>query len=254
MRDLHEPILLSDVLDHMREHRKRAGDFGYLLGVNTDPKTMKSNKKGQYLTAIMYLQPGVNMCRWASPGCLAGCLNKAGNPVYAKGKERARKARTALFRQDPVAFLARLVKELEAFRKKCARLGVKPAVRLNGTSDIPWERVAPWLFDDLFSDFRFYDYTKGFDRLGKTPANYWLTFSRSEGNDFEVGCALARGHHVAVVIAGKKHRPVDRWNSFATEDGDADDLLFLRDNPVQVLVPKGPARRDTSGFVVHQLA
>jgi len=249
MRDLHEYVPMSAVVEYLANNRKRAGDFGYLLGVNTDPKTMKSNKKGQYLTAIMYMQPGVNMCKWASPGCLAGCLNKAGNPVYAKGKEKARKARTALFRDEPVAFLARLVKELRAFRKKCAKLGVQPAVRLNGTSDIPWERVAGWLFD-MFSDFRFYDYTKGFDRLGKVPANYWLTFSRSEGNDFEVGLALARGHHVAVVIAGKKHKPVAAWRGWETEDGDADDLLFMRDNPVQVLVPKGPARKDTSGFVI----
>jgi hypothetical protein len=102
----------------------------------------------------------------------------------------------------------------------------------------------------MFPGVQFYDYTKRFDRLGKTPSNYWLTFSRSEENDFLCGMALARGYHVSVVIDCKKHNPPAEWRGFATNDGDADDLLFLRDNPVEVLAPKGKARKDTSGFVI----
>jgi hypothetical protein len=254
MRDVHERLYVKDpawlpVFYSKEEQGYGRDGFGYLLGVGIDPKTEKSNKKGVYRTAIMYLQPGKQACKWASRGCLKGCLNTAGNPVYAKGKRLARRRRWKLFVENPLAFMARLITELRAFERKCKRDGVKPAVRLNGTSDLPWEKIAPWLFE-MFPRIMFYDYTKGYERLGHTPTNYWLTLSRSEENDFEVGAALSRGFHVAIVLKGE--RPAD-WHGWPTEDGDADDLLFLRRGKVQVLKPKGKARQDRTGFVLHQL-
>ena len=237
-----------DVLDAMPT-AATAGGFTALITVGDNPKTAKSDKQGHYLTAIMYLAPSRTMCPAASKGCLASCLNTAGNPVYLRGKLRARGNRTKLFREQPAVFLARLVIELTRHVERCERLGVKPAVRLNGTSDVAWERVAPRLFD-MFPSVQFYDYSKRFDRMGKTPSNYWLTFSRSEENDFLCGLALARGHHVSVVQAFKKHQPPATWRGYSVDDGDADDLLFSRQHQVQLLVPKGKARKDTSGFVI----
>jgi hypothetical protein len=52
-----------------------------LLGVNTNYKTIKSEKVG-VLTGIIYMSPynlsGKNVCPGASKGCAAACLNTAG--------------------------------------------------------------------------------------------------------------------------------------------------------------------------------
>lgn len=245
----HRAVPFSDVLRAF-PNAKDHGKFKLLLDEKSNPKTAKSNRKGEYLTAIMHLHPGRHMCEWASKGCLAACLNTAGVPFQLKGKLRARKARTQLYRCDPAKFLARLTWELFKFTARCKRLGRKPAVRLNGTSDVPWEVVAPWLFQ-LFPNVQFYDYTKSAHRLGSTPANYDLTLSRSECNDTDVYAALRAGHKVAVVSRGAEDKPGE-WRGFPAEDGDEDDLLFERNaGYVQLLKPKGRARHDKSGFVAE---
>lgn len=225
--------------------------FSYLLSVGVDPKTEKSNKLGKYLTAIQYLSPG-GTCPFASPGCLAACLHTAGNPVYLAGKLRARQARTDLYRKDKATYYQLLCQELDAFVRKCKKKGLKPAVRLNGTSDLKWEKVFPELFKK-YKNIQFYDYSKRPDRTN-LPKNYDITFSRSEENDFSVGMVLARGGRVAVVVGLtpgklKKNTPAD-WRGYDAENGDAHDLTFLRPkNCVLLLAAKGDARKDTSGFV-----
>ena len=70
------------------------------------------------------------------------------------------------------------------------------AVRPNVLSDIPWERVYSDMFE-TFYDVQFYDYTKRPNRV--VPANYDLTFSRSETNEqialeqYERGLKYRRG-------------------------------------------------------------
>jgi len=224
--------------------------FSSLFTIDRDPKTRKSNKKGVYRTAIMYLLPGKVVCPDASPGCLKGCLNTAGIPYQLKGKLRARRGRVELLRTDPELFMARLLVELQRLMRQCRRLGVKPAVRLNGTSDIPWEKIVPWLFSE-WRDVQFYDYTKTLDRVWSVPANYWLTLSRSETNDAEVRNALLAGYTVAVVVDKEAYKEMpESWGIYDTCDGDADDLIFLREKPVQLLKAKGKARTDDTGFVL----
>lgn len=242
-----QPITYEQMLAAMPIARKHYG-FGKLLSVDDDPKTAKSNKGGVYLTAIVYLWPGL-LCQWATTSCLQVCLNTAGEKCRWPLKKKARVARKELLVKQPAVFAAKIFLELTSFVARCKRLGVKPAVRLNGTSDVPWERIMPWLFK-LFPQVKFYDYTKGYERLGKTPRNYWLTLSRSEANSFEVGAALARGHHVAVIMQDAKKQQPNTWGGYKTDDGDQDDLIFTRKGQVQLLSPKGKARKDTSGFVV----
>ena len=109
-----------------------------------------------------------------------------------------------------------------------------------------------------FPHIRFYDYTKNPARIrvflaGRLPANYSLTFSRSECNG-ETALELARaGANVAVVFSCK--RPEDlpaKWAGRRVIDGDLHDLRFLDGRGRIVgLRAKGPARRDDSGFVVQ---
>jgi hypothetical protein len=232
--------------------------FGYLLSVDSDPKTAKSNKAGVgYFTAIVYLAPamesGYQVCASAKE-CIVGCLHKAGNPIYFPAKEKARIARTRFFFEHRAEFYALLRHEIQAFVRKCNRLGLSPAIRLNGTSDIVWERVAPWLFDE-FADVTFYDYTKHVKRLRsewRMPSNYSLTFSRQASNEGEIASIIQAFGNVAVVFRSKALPQF--WHGIPVINGDKTDLRFLDPKGVIVgLSAKGPAKKDTSGFVVESV-
>jgi hypothetical protein len=234
-----------------------------ILSVGNDAKTVKGEKLG-YLTGIQYLAPAMNsgfvdLCKYKSAGCEIACLFTAGRGVFAS-VQSARVERTRRFVYDKAAYMAALVTETEALVRKAARQSLIPAVRLNGTSDIPWERV-PVTVDGvryvnimaLFPTVQFYDYTKYPMHTRPTlPANYHLTMSRSETNERDALQALAAGRNAAVVFAVKRGQPLPAtWHGWPVIDGDLSDVRF--DDPVGVVVGlrgKGQARNDTSDFVV----
>jgi hypothetical protein len=131
--------------------------------------------------------------------------------------------------------------------------------RLNGTSDVMWERIAVEVdgkrFDNImlaFPDVQFYDYTKIPMRYRKSlPANYHLTFSQSEDNASDVAEALALGVNVAVVFDKAENIPAT-YKGRSVLDGDATDLRFtdVAGGHIVGLYAKGKAKRDRSGFVV----
>ena len=131
-----------------------------------------------------------------------------------------------------------------------------PCVRLNGTSDLPWERIA--VNDNgqtilaLFPDVQFYDYTKVPNRRN-LPANYHLTFSLAESNLSDATSELANGRSVAVVF---RHKALpESYLGHKVVNGDETDLRFLDASAVIVgLYAKGRAKRDTSGFVKENVA
>lgn len=232
-----------------------------VLSCGSDPKTVKGEKYG-YLTAILYLAPaglsGHQVCPKRSAGCEAGCLHTAGNRALLRHKEKARIARTKCLFEAPELFATVLAGELRNFHRRAARLGVRPAVRLNGTSDIAWEKKLPGIFTS-YPDTRCYDYTKVAARLRPgwgLPPNYHLTFSRHEANTQEVDQVLRWGGNVAVVVGdcgiSAHPRPLPRsWAGRPVVDGDLHDLRFL-DPPgsVVLLRAKGEARKDKTGFVI----
>lgn len=233
--------------------------FSYLISSGNNPKTIKSDLGGVYLTAILNLEPGApNICPWATEACIDDCLHTSGNPAYLKGKIRARRARTELFLNDRKEFLRRLYVELARHVRKAERLGVLPAVRLNGTSDLQWEVIAPELFG-IFDTVTFYDYTKGAHRLSaewrarRMPPNYDLTLSHSGANWHKCERALSAGGRVAVVFGGigrTKSLPTS-WRGWPVHDGDVTDLTFTRPAGILGLRAKGKARNDKgSGFVI----
>lgn len=194
---------------HAAKRFAKQNGINYLLAVDQDPKTAKSNRLGVgYLTAIQYLAParvsGHDVCQSASDGCTTACLHTAGMPFIQQAKNKARIARTRFYFEHRQDYFRCLYAEVVGFTAKCKGLGLKPAVRLNGTSDIVWEKVAPWLFE-VFPSVQFYDYTKHERRMlggWKLPKNYHLTFSRSETNGEAVARVLADnpGAKVAVVF------------------------------------------------------
>jgi hypothetical protein len=235
--------------------------IGNLIRAGGDAKTVKGNGSG-YLTAIMYMTPyktlGRNLCPMAeTAGCLDGCLNTAGRgAMNSVQKGRARKAEW--FIKDQAGFMAQLIKDCIRFVAYCDKRGIKPAIRLNGTTDVRWELIKHDglnLFE-IFPEIMFYDYTKIANRPLDIP-NYKLTFSYSEASAaYKKQCdiALKRGMNIAVVFRDKESIP-ESFLGLPTIDGDKTDLRFL--DPLQSIVAlyaKGKARKDQSGFVIDKVA
>ena len=214
-------------------------------------KTTKGEKL-DILTGILYLAPakisGYEVCPQRSIGCTEACLYTAGMGIFSN-VQKARINKTKMFFEDRVEFLKILRKDIAALEKKATKLGMKPAVRLNGTSDINWVRFN--LMKD-FSNVQFYDYTKVVKQLTKNIPNYNITFSRNESNDADCLEALQKGFNVAVVFNTKKGEELPvRWFNHPVVDGDETDVRFL-DNSGSIvgLRAKGEARKDKSGFVI----
>ena len=239
-----------------------------LTAPTANPKVAKNDKKG-VLTAPLHLAPadlsGHNVCPMASAGCKAACLHTAGNPLYMAGKQRARIARTHLYFSDRASFMLQLHREIEAHMRKAKRMRMKPGIRLNATSDIPWHRVA-YVGPDgrkwanvmaAFPRVAFYDYTKRTPRKGDIiPPNYHLTFSLAEDNDKAAQDALLRGVNVAVVFDTKRGQPLPtHFMGQPVLDGDDHDFRPADGRyAVGVIVglrAKGQAIGDRSGFVRH---
>jgi hypothetical protein len=221
-------------------------------------KTRKGEKKG-FTTYGLHLAPaklsGFNVCKDASQGCAAACLNTAG-----RGKmtmvQTARIKKTLFFFQDKQGFLAELWQEAAKSIKSAARKNMTPCFRLNLTSDLPWEKIkfnGQSIFD-AFPSIQFYDYTKSPERMtaflaGQFPKNYHLTFSRSESNGQLAESFLASGGNVAMVF--RKSLP-SSYMGFEVVDGDETDLRFLDGKGKIVgLKEKGLAKKDETGFVLE---
>lgn len=215
----------------------------YDLLTTNNAKIIKGRDRG-FMVFGLHLSPG-RTCPWASPGCLKACLNTAGRGGISS-VQHARARKTQLWLQDRELFLEQLLADIHRARGDARRAGLEPAFRLNLTSDVRWEDFG---VPQSFGDVQFYDYTK--DPLRTTPANYHLTFSRSEEATNHVDARLwsARGGNVAVVFAGL---PPARFWGRPVVIGDTDDLRFL-DPPGSIIAlkAKGRAKRDVSGFVIR---
>jgi hypothetical protein len=213
---------------------------------------------------------GRNTCPHATEGCRAACLNTAGRGGIGLDDDglnmiqAARIQRTRFFHRDRARFMAQLVGEIARHEKRCAKADVRAAVRLNGTSDLPWERFAcerdgatfPHVFA-AFPNVTFYDYTKFPVRLRKIAGigNYSLTYSLAESNDAHAGDALRAGVNVAAVFDVRRSGDLPASFTIAGTaarviDGDETDLRFTDPRGVIVgLRAKGRAKSDRTGFV-----
>jgi hypothetical protein len=224
-----------------------------------NPKVMKGEKKG-YLSFVLHLAPadlsGKNTCPKATEGCKKACLNTAGRGgMFKKGEttntiQQARIRKTKYFFENREQFLADLENDIRLGSKQAQKKGMIPAFRLNGTSDISWEKYG---IIEKFPDVQFYDYTKILGRKVAHLPNYHLTFSAADGNDADVAAALQAGMNVATVFGLKKSEPMpETYNGRAVFNGDESDLRFLDPKGVVVgLYAKGKAKKDTSGFVKY---
>lgn len=201
-----------------------------LLSTN-NAKTIKGEKLG-YMTYILYMSPftanskGINVCSHASKGCSDSCLVGSGFGGMYENVNKGRLAKTEYFLNNRTEFLFQLKSEIEKAIKKNEGKAIV-TFRLNGTSDLPYEKYKVFegknIFE-VFPDVQFYDYTKNYLRFDKVlPENYHLTFSRSETNDDKAIELLKRGFNVAMVF----DKLPETYKGFEVINADTDDLRFL---------------------------
>jgi hypothetical protein len=90
-----------------------------------------------------------NGCRFATGGCIAGCLASAGHGGLSVSVTAARGRRTLAMVADPVTYARALVFAIAAQSQRAARAGLPLAVRLCGTDETPhFSRLAPFSVAD----------------------------------------------------------------------------------------------------------
>jgi len=221
-----------------------------------NPKIQKGTKLG-YLSFILHLAPatlsGKETCPKRTAGCTAACLNTAGRGgMFRKGEttntiQKARIRKTEYFFNDRDGFMKDLYNDIIKAKKFADKQGLIPVFRLNGTSDLSWEKYEVGttgmnLFQ-LFPTTQFYDYTKVLGRKVAQYPNYHLTFSKADGNDADVAEALLQGMSVVAVY--------DEIPA-GVPSADETDLRFLDPKGIMLgLKAKGRAKKDTTGFVIR---
>ena len=235
-----------------------------LLSIGNDAKTIKGQSIG-FLTGILYLAPsnlsGYQVCPLAKLAqCEAPCLNSAGRGAF-NSVQKARIAKTKAFFEHRIDFMADMVYSIRILERRARRENLTPLVRLNGTSDVEFEKI-PLTVDgieyanifEVFPHIDFYDYTKIPTRKN-IPSNYDLTFSYSGVKTFAPIVAKARLNNalsrIAVVFDKVENIP-NEFLGLNVIGGDNSDVRHTEPtNTIVALYAKGKAKNDLSGFVVR---
>ena len=228
-----------------KEQKKLLGSATY--------KMQKSNKY-DHISDILHLAPasigGVNICASSSPVCVNLCLNTSGRGQMTS-VQKSRLNKKYYFLADRLKFLNHLDREIKLSSERAKRKKLKYTVRLNGTSDLPFERYRLENGKNLMENnpnVQFIDYTKVTNRLfQKLPKNYSLTYSQAENNLDNVKKILKTKYNIATVFRKKLPK---KWLGRRVINGDKHDLRHLDPKKVVVgLIAKGRAIKNFNGFV-----
>lgn len=112
-----------------------------------------------YFTSVLYLAParlsGYEVCGGRSVECTRGCLShQSGHLAFHQAGSIFK---TWWFFSDKEDFQAAAIGELHNQMSKAKRKGFKFAIRMNGTSDIPFKKVYQWAQEN---NVQCYEYTK----------------------------------------------------------------------------------------------
>jgi hypothetical protein len=242
-----------------KEARKAYEDFaksrGFKSGGNMlieNGKTKKSSGEGVHtkgLSLAPHSASGLkdfDVCPRASKECRANCLGTeaGGNRQFPDSALASKVLKTHFLALHPHHAARLLDHEIGQHVKDAEKNGMKAGVRLNVTSDIPYEKFAKHLFE-RHPTAQFYDYTKIHKRVMDQskeghPSNYHLTLSHTgtghaESNDNHAINALNHGHVVAMVYQRGKGVPepthvkdVKTGTKYPIANGDDDDNTFDR--------------------------
>jgi len=206
-----------------------------LFPVLTQPKAnaklaKESDRTAPFSIYSLFLAPadssGHEMCLWRSQDCTNICLNCSGKgALFSVQQARIRKTQRLV--ETPHDFFWSLLCEMDKADKRDG-WGI-PVMRLNGTSDLPWDFIAPQLFTH-FKNWRFYDYTKSYRRaLTQESAAWDITLSYSGHNWDDCARVIQLGAaRVAMVFDVPRGKPLPAtYKGYRVIDGDKDDLRFL---------------------------
>lgn len=228
--------------DLSNKNRLLPVQYPVLSKPNSNTKLAKStDRTAGYLLHSLFLAPsgasGYNTCAWASDECISLCLNSAGRGAMQSVQD-ARIKKTKRMVESPRTFMKIMLSEMIIASRQAKKAGKSLAIRLNGTSDIPWEHCAPFLeafciggqyensskeINDL-TKFSLYDYTKSYNRVKDAPSWYDMTLSYSGYNWNECKKILdEKTSRVAMVF----HEEVpNEYEGYDVFNGDEDDYRF----------------------------
>lgn len=255
--DGEDPKITKKKLSEARRHFR---NFMYERGGHSasySGKITTTNKKTELSSGVGFKTLGIGMAPHASAGlegfdvcpnaseeCKKNCLGftVGGNKQYPEAALKRKILVTQYFTEHPEHAARLLSHEITTNEKAARRAGMKSGIRLNVTSDIPYEKMMPDAFWKRHSETQFYDYTKNAKTTKDLPENYFKGLSHTgtghtESNDKAAIEELNRGGVVAMVFQkpkGKK-RPypthvedVQTGKRWRIVNGDDDDNLFDR--------------------------
>lgn len=209
----------------------------------SEPGASAKSRKSVVPEYMLYLMPHklsgtVNMCPWSTPGCRKTCLVSAGRGAQPNVTQ-GRQVRTELLMNHPDAFFVILDDNLRVVRKRGGGW-----VRLNGTSDIPWEVVPSMVaLMEKYPDIQFADYTKATVDQRPSPAisNYQLARSVWPHRDdaFDIRDLLLAGERVSMVVDDPS-KVKDLPHVVMADD--TDEWLMGNGPALGLLKPKGKLR------------
>ncbi|URP22483.1 hypothetical protein SEA_TAQUARUS_87 [Mycobacterium phage Taquarus] len=198
------------------------------------------------------LSGGINLCPMASKGCAAACLSRSGQSGMP-AQQRAQAVRTAFLLSHPVEAGLLIGAEIRSALRRHGRINL----RLNTTSDIRWELIAPDMVSKLSqAGVLMYDYTAWSPRDRAESSEYSLTYSAKEPShtsDEYLQGILASGSNVAMPFTTRRGEALpEEWNGYRVIDGDESDER--RNDPRGVVVglrAKGHEwkKDNTAGFI-----
>lgn len=162
-------------------------------------------RAGRYRAIGLAMAPaaysGKDLCAWRTAGCTDACNGFWSGMNVTVSTRLALIGRAILFNWFRDLFLSKLRAELKNFSKLCRRSRVRPAVRLNVSTDVVYERMFPAIFVE-FDEIAFLDYTKALPKHRPTlPANYQLCHSFNERTTTaDVAAIVAAGRNVVIAF------------------------------------------------------
>ena len=239
-----------------------SGAAQYKLGKNTvasfglmlqSERGMMAERWADIRTAFR-LTGAINLCPLASKGCALACLKTSGQSGMPD-QQRAQAVRTAFLLAYPREAGLIIGAEIRAALRRHGRINL----RLNVTSDIRYELVAPEMIDALTAaGVNLYDYTAWPPDQRNASDAYSLTYSAKEPShtpDAYLTEILSAGGTVAMPFTTRRGDALPApWNGYRVIDGDISDER--RNDPRGVVVglrAKGNAwRRDNSAGFIRQ--
>lgn len=183
--------------------------------------------KGMYLSPSDEMSTVLGIKKFTTCGnetklCRSACLKNTGKMTF-KTSINARVMRTALFYAYPIEFLDALIDEIFSEDRISSQKGFNLQVRLNGTSDIPWENFINMgvLIQDTRALKCFYDYSKWKTR--QSTEHYKLIYSVAENSKIEDVLEFLALGSIAVVVDAKSHKNLIELKSPYIIDGDISD-------------------------------